>query len=150
MCRPGRATTRPTTSCRASPSRSSTPDVTTSDVEGMGGTRAGASSGARAGGSFLPEFLVGALATWRVAHLVAKEDGPFDVVLRLRKRAGDSVLGRLMDCPLCVSVWAALPFAGWAVRRSQRPSVDAVPLWLAMSAGSCLLELAASLWPPEP
>jgi hypothetical protein len=39
------------------------------------------------------------LATWRVAHLLAREDGPFDLVLRARARAGDGVLGRLMDCP---------------------------------------------------
>ena len=37
------------------------------------------------------------LATWRSAHLVAHEDGPFELVVRLRARAGRGVLGSLMD-----------------------------------------------------
>lgn len=88
----------------------------------------------------VPAFVVGVLATWRVSHLVAKEDGPFDVVLRARERAGSSTLGKLMDCPYCVSVWAALPLAGWIVRRSGLPAGDAVPLWLAVSGGACVIE----------
>lgn len=89
-------------------------------------------------------FLVAVLATWRISRLVAKEDGPFDVVLRARARAGTSVLGRLMDCPYCVSVWAALPLAGWLTRRGRLPAADIVPVWLAISAGACLLEQATS------
>ena len=88
--------------------------------------------------------MVAALATWRISRLVAKEDGPFDVVLRARARAGTSVLGRLMDCPYCVSVWAALPLAGWLTRRGGLPVGDLVPVWLAISAGACLLEQATS------
>jgi hypothetical protein len=81
-------------------------------------------------------FVVAALATWRVAHLVAREDGPFDVVLSLRARAADGVLGRLMDCPYCLSIWIAMPCAlavgntaaGWALA------------WLGISGGASLLE----------
>jgi len=89
-------------------------------------------------------FVVAVLATWRISRLVAKEDGPFDVVLRARALAGASVLGRLMDCPYCVSVWAALPLAGWLIRRGTRPIADLVPVWLAISAGACLIEQATS------
>jgi hypothetical protein len=89
-------------------------------------------------------FLVAVLATWRISHLIVKEDGPFDVVLRTRARAGTSMLGRLMDCPYCVSVWAALPLAGWLARRGGLPATDVVPVWLAISAGACLLEQATS------
>ena len=89
-------------------------------------------------------FVVAVLATWRISHLIAKEDGPYDLVLRLRARAGTSVLGRLMDCPYCVSVWAALPLAGWLARRGRLPAADVVPVWLAISAGACLLEQATS------
>ena len=89
-------------------------------------------------------FVLAVLATWRIARLVAKEDGPFDVVLRVRARAGTSVLGRLMDCPYCLSVWAALPLTGWLRRRYGLPVADVVPVWLAISAGSSLLELATS------
>ena len=89
-------------------------------------------------------FAVAVLATWRISHLIAREDGPFDVVLRARARAGSSVLGRLMDCPYCVSIWAALPLAGWLIRPSARPAADVLPVWLAVSAGACLLEQATS------
>lgn len=85
-------------------------------------------------------LVVGVLSCWRVSHLIAREDGPFDVVLRARARAGDSTVGRLMDCPYCVSVWAAVPVAGWLVRRQDWSARDAVALWLAVSGGACLLE----------
>lgn len=91
------------------------------------------------------ELAVAVLATWRVSHLVAREDGPFDLVFRLRRRAGAGWLGRLMDCPYCVSLWVAAPAAlwlasGWA---------DGVALWLAVSGGAVLLEkLAIRLDPP--
>ena len=76
------------------------------------------------------------LATWRLSHLIAYEDGPFDVIVRLRARAGNGVLGRLMDCPYCLSFWIAAPLAlilandllAWGVA------------WLAVSGGSSLLE----------
>jgi hypothetical protein len=72
---------------------------------------------------FWPRLVLAALACWRLTHLIAAEDGPFDLVLRLRRRLGDGVLGRLMDCPYCVSVWVAMPLApllctdlpGWAL-----------------------------------
>jgi hypothetical protein len=76
------------------------------------------------------------LATWRASHLVAHEDGPGDVIARLRARAGRGMLGSLMDCPYCLSLWfaapAALPLgvglAGWCMA------------WLAISGGASLLE----------
>lgn len=63
-------------------------------------------------------LLLAALATYRLAQLVAIDDGPGDVFLRLRVWAGSyeygqderpkSNLGRLLACPYCVGVWAAL------------------------------------------
>ena len=43
-------------------------------------------------------FLLAALATWRVTHLLASEDGPADVILRFRVRLGNTFAGKLMDC----------------------------------------------------
>ncbi len=71
-----------------------------------------------------------------MSHLIASEDGPFDVIVRLRLRAGNGVLGKLMDCPYCLSLWIAAPLAllladgavAWCVA------------WLAISGGSSLLE----------
>jgi hypothetical protein len=94
---------------------------------------------------------VSILACWRVSHLVAHEDGPFDVVLRVRARAGLSPWGRLMDCPYCLSMYAAAPLAGWVVRRSRFAVRDAIPLWLAISGGASVVErvLAAGPDPVE-
>jgi hypothetical protein len=61
--------------------------------------------------SFWSLFAIGALATWRVAHLVAREDGPADIVFRLRLAAGQGLLAQAMDCFHCVALWAAAPLA---------------------------------------
>ena len=47
------------------------------------------------------------LATWRVTHLLAKEDGPADLIVRFRARLGDGLAGSLMDCFNCLSLWIA-------------------------------------------
>ena len=80
--------------------------------------------------------LVAVLATWRLAHLLAREDGPFDVVVRLRHRAGEGARGRLMDCPYCLSLWIAAPLSCWLAWNV----ASIVPLWLAISGGACMIE----------
>jgi hypothetical protein len=81
-------------------------------------------------------FVVAVLATWRVSHLAAREDGPFDIIVRVRARLGAGPLGRLMDCPYCLSLWVAAPFA-FAFGSSVTAWVAA---WLAVSGGACLAE----------
>lgn len=76
------------------------------------------------------------LATWRVTHLLAEEDGPFDSMLKLRARLGTSQAGRLMDCFQCLSLWIAVPFT-FVVTRS---TWMWIPAWLALSGAACLLE----------
>ena len=88
--------------------------------------------------AFPVRLVVGALATWRVTHLLVAEDGPADVVVRLRRRAGDSWIGEAMDCFYCLSVWTAAPVAA-AVARSRR---EAPLTWLALSGAACVLERA--------
>jgi hypothetical protein len=81
-------------------------------------------------------FVFAVLACWRVAHLLASEDGPGDIVIRIRTRLGRSFGGRLMDCFYCLSIWVAAPLALFV---STKP-VEAVVVWLAVSGGACLLE----------
>jgi hypothetical protein len=81
-------------------------------------------------------FTVAVLATWRLSHLIAREDGPFDVVVRLRMRAGDGALGHLLDCPYCLSLWIAAPLA--LLVATSVP--DWFVAWLAISGGASLLE----------
>ena len=81
-------------------------------------------------------FVLGAFATWRVAHLLAHEDGPWDTVLRLRVALGNGLWGRLLDCFHCVSLWVAAPVA-LAVARDP---VEWLLAWLGVSGAACLLE----------
>src|SRR5258707_1381651 len=74
-------------------------------------------------------FTLASLATWRLTHLLVEEDGPADVVVRLRARAGESWIGELMDCFYCLSTWVAAPLAvAVTPRRRDTPLV-----WLALS-----------------
>jgi hypothetical protein len=83
-------------------------------------------------------LVVGALTTWRATHLLHAEDGPWNLVVRLRAAAGSGLLGEMMDCFYCLSLWFALPIAlligtGWLER---------LLLWPALSAAAILLERA--------
>jgi uncharacterized protein DUF1360 len=81
-------------------------------------------------------LVIAALATWRVTHLLAKEDGPFDAVARLRSALGKA--GRVLDCFYCVSLWVSAPIALLVT-----DSVSAwVLAWLALSGAACLLDRA--------
>ena len=95
------------------------------------------------------EFLVFILATWRLAHLLAEEAGPYDVLGRLRHLVGvryDDVgnvygsneLARGLICVWCNSVWIG---AGWALAWFLVPDIAfwlAVPL--ALSGGAVLID----------
>ena len=81
-------------------------------------------------------LVLAALATWRVTHLLADEDGPADLVVRLRSSLGQSFAGRMMDCFNCLSLAVAAP-AALAV--TQRP-LELLLMWLALSGAACLLE----------
>ncbi|MBZ4188694.1 DUF1360 domain-containing protein [Niabella beijingensis] len=81
-------------------------------------------------------FIVSILAVWRITHLIARENGPFDVVLFLRRKAGRGFWGKLMDCFYCLSIWISLP-AGWWLGGHWW---EQVLYWLAVSGAACLLE----------
>jgi len=82
------------------------------------------------------DFLLGALATWRVSALLVREDGPYDLIARLRKAAANTMAGRALECFYCTSLWVAAPPAFWLVGATGRWVV----VWLALSGGACLLE----------
>lgn len=81
-------------------------------------------------------FALAALATWRVSHLLAREDGPGDVIVRVRAWLGYRWIGRLMDCFQCLSLWIAAPAALFVSRRV----LEWIFCWLALSGAACLLE----------
>lgn len=81
-------------------------------------------------------FVLAVLATWRITHLLAKEDGPGDVVFRFRVLLGESFLGKLMDCFKCLSLWVSAPSAFFVTRQP----LELIIIWLAISGAACLLE----------
>ncbi len=86
-------------------------------------------------------FVLAILATWRVSRLLATERGPWDLIARLRTFAGSNLLGRLMDCFNCVSLWVAAPLAFYV--NSSGP-VETVVTWLGLSGGAILVEAKLS------
>jgi hypothetical protein len=85
-------------------------------------------------------FALAGLAVWRLTHLLALEDGPADVIVKLRVRAGSGPLGELMDCFDCLSIWVAAGFVPFVARR---PGERAV-IWLSLSGVACVLQRIAA------
>jgi hypothetical protein len=81
-------------------------------------------------------LLLGVLAVWRVTHALVHEDGPWNVVTRLRRAAGDSFWGQLMDCFYCSSLWISAA-AAFVIASNAR---EWILSWLAISGAACLLE----------
>lgn len=75
-------------------------------------------------------LVVGILATWRVTHLVVAEDGPWDVLRRIRG------LLRGANCFLCASVWVGIAVALLIVRGWREVALAAA----AFSCGAILLQ----------
>jgi hypothetical protein len=88
------------------------------------------------GAEFWARFVAASLATWRMTHLLAHEDGPGDLLVRLRAWLGHGFWGRLMDCFYCLSIWVAVLFAPAVTLRLP----DVALIWVALSGAACLLE----------
>lgn len=81
-------------------------------------------------------FLLAALAVWRVTHLLVKEDGPWDIMVRFRRALGSGFFGSLLSCSYCLSVWIAAPFTFFL----EGTAIERVVIWLALSGAAILLE----------
>jgi hypothetical protein len=86
------------------------------------------------GGVFF-RFLIAALATWRLAFLLARERGPWDAFGRLR-RGAPGITGELFRCVKCVGLWIAIPFAFFV--RGDWPEV--VVIWLALAGVTAMID----------
>jgi len=97
----------------------------------------------------LVRFVLAVFACYRLAELIAIDDGPGDVFLWLRSRCGAyyldadgkpvTSLGRFIECPYCLGIWFAAVFALvlW-------PSGWMTPVyWLAIAGGQAFLQSAA-------
>ncbi|MFZ5896345.1 MAG: hypothetical protein ACOY0T_35145 [Myxococcota bacterium] len=82
-------------------------------------------------------LLLATFASYRVTHLFAREDGPFDIMYRFRKQLGTGFFGSLFDCFKCISAWVAAPFA-YFVTSNDIPSWCVT--WFAISGAVCWLD----------
>ncbi len=95
---------------------------------------------------FIVRFVLAALVCFRLAELIAVDDGPGDVFMRLRIRAGSydrdeqgrikTGTGRLLACPYCLGIWWALAFAVWLDGISAEMAV----VWFALAGAQAFLE----------
>jgi hypothetical protein len=81
-------------------------------------------------------FALATLAVWRVTHLLSKEDGPWELLARLRRTFSAGFLGGLIACFYCLSVWIAIPFTFFL----EGTAIERVVIWLALSGAASLLE----------
>jgi hypothetical protein len=87
-------------------------------------------------------FILGVLAVWRLTHLLNAEDGPWNLVVRLRVAAGEGFWAGLLDCFYCLSLWISAPLAcligeTW---------IERLLLWPALSGAAILMQRLA----PDP
>ena len=91
-------------------------------------------------------FIMSVLATWRITHLLSKEDGPFDIIYKIKKMIGSGFLGSLLSCFYCTSIWIALPFGCWV----GIIFIEKIICWMAISGAACLLQkIIDNTKPPE-
>ena len=81
------------------------------------------------------QLIIVILAIWRITHLIVVEDGPWDLVYKLRKAVGQGFWGSLMDCFFCLSLWIALPLGVYFAETT----INKCIYWLAFSGGASLL-----------
>jgi hypothetical protein len=84
----------------------------------------------------LTQFLIASLAVYRICHLIFWEDGPWDVIVKIRKKAGDGLFGKLMECPFCLSIWISFPIAFVFSKSIGEFLLN----WLALSGAAMVIE----------
>jgi hypothetical protein len=81
-------------------------------------------------------FFIGVLFVWRITHLLSAEDGPWDLVIRLRRAAGTGFVGQMLDCFYCLSIWVSAILAIFLGKNFG----EKILLGPALSAGAIFLE----------
>lgn len=86
--------------------------------------------------------LISILAVWRLTRLIGDESGPYNLFAKARgrfyHRSGrpNGIIGELLDCFWCLSVWVAFPVALLIAP----PTVGyALLYWFGLSAGAILV-----------
>ena len=81
-------------------------------------------------------FILATLVTWRITHLIAKEDGPGQIIFFIRKWLGQGFWGQLTDCFNCLSIWVAAPLAFF----TGESAALRIMVWLSLSGAAMIIE----------
>ena len=81
-------------------------------------------------------FLLAALATWRLAFLLAREKGPWHLFDKFRRRFSRGAWGELFGCVKCLGIWIAIPFAFFV----KGTWVELIVIWLALAGVTALID----------
>jgi hypothetical protein len=94
----------------------------------------------------LVRLIIASLACFRISELITVDDGPGNILLRMRAKLGgyglgedgepETSLGRGIICPWCVGIWIA---AGLAVLLFPVGPMIVI-YWLAIAGGQALLQ----------
>jgi hypothetical protein len=85
------------------------------------------------------EFLVGCLATFRMALMVSKEEGPAELARTARRAAPSGWIKRGFYCQWCQSFWWGMATALFFTLTDRVTWKDFVIYWLAFSAGAIVI-----------
>lgn len=88
-------------------------------------------------------LILAVLGTYRIAHMVAQEDGPADVFARIRAIPNpESWIARGLSCVLCISFWVSLLAA--LLLAHQDPTMqrsETLLTWLGIAGAVMVLHL---------
>ena len=85
------------------------------------------------------QFILLALAVYRLALMVSKEDGPTWIFRKIRRSVpAKSSAKEGIQCTLCVSAWASIPISLFAYFH------ESLPLWARITGDCFILMLALS------
>lgn len=91
------------------------------------------------------ETIFAVLATYRVARMLALEEGAFGIFATIRERFDpqqETWLGRGLNCPLCIGFWVALVFALLlAHQNTTMGRSETLLAWFAIAGGQTALHL---------
>lgn len=102
--------------------------------------------------ALLTSLVLAVLATYRMSQLVAYDDGPFDLLARVRGLTAYAPNGKprtgaiwhslagLVSCPYCLGVWFSGVFTLVAGRGLAMDIWTAILFWLAVAGGQCFLQ----------
>lgn len=87
-------------------------------------------------------YLLSLLGVYRAAHMVTREDGPFDIFATLREKIGqENWIGRGLHCTNCVSFWLSLVMMEWLFFVGLTAPEQNLITWLGLAGGALVLHL---------